>query len=341
MDFLRAYEFVKHTKNRTYRRVFERGIRRCVRRHHAHDPLAAGSDRQQCTLKLTRIKFGADIMYDRHIASLAQATCLPLRNGRIEIDEDNDPAFTPSSRRRPHTKHYIPCLDNLLFVRGSTSREAMRQKETPSLLEFTQPHYSTPARLKLGEVKVPLLLVHARDDPLVSHDDNYDWASAVHNARIITVRTNRGGHCGWHEGVWPLGPSWAVSMATDYISAVLEQTSQTGWLCAVFDTLQRHLHSPSSPLASRIAHAAASHDHIMPPPPQSQPPYQTMSSLLFDDAVETRSSQANSLVADEREAVVVDDTSAFVADLDDALDDDGLYYEEDDDDDDDDDHLVF
>ena len=81
------------------------------------------------------------------------------------------------------------------------------------------------------------LLFHARDDPLVSHDDCYDWPELVRNPRVVVVRTNRGGHNAWHEGFWPLGPSWAVGVATDYVSAVLEQTAQTGWLLAVLGTL--------------------------------------------------------------------------------------------------------
>lgn len=132
--------------------------------------------------------------------------------------------------------------------------------------------------------------------PQVSHDDCVDWRAAVQNARIVTVRTVRGGHLGWHEGVWPLGPSWAVSIATDYVSAVLEQTAQTGWLIAVFDALDREKHGHSGepaplPLASRIAHAAASRDLVMPapaPPPESTlssftPDLSTVHTLFFDD----------------------------------------------------------
>ncbi|KAH8068351.1 poly(3-hydroxybutyrate) depolymerase [Aureococcus anophagefferens] len=88
-------------------------------------------------------------------------------------------------------------------------------------------------------------------------DDCYDWHKLVSNARIIAVRTNRGGHNAWHEGFWPLGPSWAVGAATDYISAVLEQTAQTGWLLAVLERLD----ASRNPTASAIARAAAATDH--------------------------------------------------------------------------------
>ena len=44
--------------------------------------------------------------------------------------------------------------------------------------------------------QVLTLFVHARDDPVVSHDDCYDWDRIAKNKHIITVRTDRGGHLG-------------------------------------------------------------------------------------------------------------------------------------------------
>ena len=40
-------------------------------------------------------------------------------------------------------------------------------------------------------MKIPLLVVHARDDPLVSHDDCYDWPELVKNPFLVAVRTWR------------------------------------------------------------------------------------------------------------------------------------------------------
>ncbi|KAH8056948.1 poly(3-hydroxybutyrate) depolymerase [Aureococcus anophagefferens] len=149
MDFLRTYEFVKRTKNITYRKVFDRGMRRCVRRHAAYDPHL--ENRKEHAARIAGITDGACVMYDRHVAAIPKASNLPRR--------------------------------------------------------------------------------------------------LVSNARIIAVRTNRGGHNAWHEGFWPLGPSWAVGAATDYISAVLEQTAQTGWLLAVLGRLD----ASRNPTASAIA----------------------------------------------------------------------------------------
>jgi len=177
--------------------------------------------------------------------------------------------------------------------------------------------------VRLHDVKIPLLLVHARDDPLVSHDDNYDWANVIQNARIITVRTSRGGHLGWQQGLFPFGPSWAVSITTDYISSVLEQISHTGWLCTVFDSLTHSRRSHHKPLASRIAHAAASHAHVVPHQPKT---LSRANSVNLEDAPHL----------DSLDEIADDGLDTFA--------DDGLEEEEEEDEDesdDDDEGLVF
>lgn len=74
------------------------------------------------------------------------------------------------------------------------------------------------------------------------------------NKHIITCRTNRGGHLGWHDGLLPTGPSWADNLTIDFLSAVLEQHAQTNFLIDVMrrtQELQRD--SPSMRMDSTIA----------------------------------------------------------------------------------------
>jgi len=322
LDLARAYDFVKHTKNRTYRSVFARGMRRCIRRHYAHDPtLISSEQRQRRAARLLKIKCGADIMYDRHVASLNKARGLPPRppeldDDAMELMDTQDPAFMNSGRRRRQRKCRSD-LDNefekdalpttLNTNSSSTETTASQSKVTPqkrkgrfhrtqtvALLESTRPHYRKPARLLLDHVRVPLLIVHARDDPLVSHDDNLSWPEAVKNSCLITVRTHRGGHVGWFTDVAPIGPSWACGLTTDYISAVIEQTHQTGWLCAVFDSL--HTNNENGQIGinpSSIAKAAAAHDIVLPVAPSGSSYFPS----YFFDYDETRSSRANSYTA--------------------------------------------
>lgn len=50
------------------------------------------------------------------------------------------------------------------------------------------------ARVTVGRIAVTTLVLHAKDDPIVSHDDCYDWHRMAANKHIISVRTMRGGH---------------------------------------------------------------------------------------------------------------------------------------------------
>ena len=303
MDFLRTYEFVKRTKNITYRKVFDRGMRRCVRRHAAYDPHL--ENRKEHAARIAGITDGACVMYDRHVAAIPKASNLP-RPGYLE----------PEPPRKRLSGRFSP-LPTLSPTNSDAAEPPTPTRGTPNLLERTREHYVAPSRERLLDVAIPLLVVHARDDPLVSHDDCYDWHKLVSNARIIAVRTNRGGHNAWHEGFWPLGPSWAVGAATDYISAVLEQTAQTGWLLAVLGRLD----ASRNPTASAIARAAAATDHVLeqPPPPPPATPLNSVSAILFEEDPPGAAPAAATPAPDGDRALRR--SSRSDADLDDNLDD--------------------
>ena len=249
MDFLRTADFVAKTKNATYRKVFARGMRRCILRHARADPGLADecARREHVRRVLAFARHGPAVMYDRHVAAIPRASNRSGPGGFAGFDDGA----------------------------GTSAR-----------LPRTRPHYVASSRERLRDVRIPLLVVHARDDPLVSHDDCYDWPELVRNPRVVVVRTNRGGHNAWHEGFWPLGPSWAVGVATDYVSAVLEQTAQTGWLLAVLGTLRD---ATARPRAADIARVAAATDHVLDEPPAPEPlapltsVATSVAAILFDD----------------------------------------------------------
>jgi len=245
MDFLRTADFVAKTKNATYRKVFARGMRRCILRHARADPGLADerARREHARRVLAFARHGPAVMYDRHVAAIPRASNRSEPGSFAGFD---DGAGAVARRRRPGAP----------------------LAPVPARLPRTRPHYVASSRERLRDVRIPLLVVHARDDPLVSHDDCYDWPELVRNPRVVVVRTNRGGHNAWHEGFWPLGPSWAVGVATDYVSAVLEQTAQTGWLLAVLGTLGD---AAARPRAADIARVAAATDHVLDEPPAPAP----------------------------------------------------------------------
>ena len=76
MDFLRTADFVAKTKNATYRKVFARGMRRCILRHARADPGLADerARREHARRVLAFARHGPAVMYDRHVAAIPRAS---------------------------------------------------------------------------------------------------------------------------------------------------------------------------------------------------------------------------------------------------------------------------
>mmetsp|Transcript_12317 Transcript_12317/g.37959 ORF Transcript_12317/g.37959 Transcript_12317/m.37959 type:complete len:470 (-) Transcript_12317:477-1886(-) len=75
LDFLRTADFVARTKHATYRRVFLRGMRRCVLRHAKHDPNMDGPE--HCRRVLAFAARGPAVLYDRHVAAIPRCSYRP------------------------------------------------------------------------------------------------------------------------------------------------------------------------------------------------------------------------------------------------------------------------
>lgn len=89
----------------------------------------------------------------------------------------------------------------------------------------TLSHYR-PTNLDIDKLKVPTLVVHADDDPIVP-GHIHDWPDMVRrNRHLLVVTTNRGGHEGHYDGFIPGGSTWDLRVACRFISAVLETQAQ-------------------------------------------------------------------------------------------------------------------
>jgi hypothetical protein len=93
----------------------------------------------------------------------------------------------------------------------------------------TASHYTTTAIDDIDKIAVTTLLLHAEDDPVVS-SEHIDWQRVESNRNIIVAHTKRGGHCAWHEGLFPFGDTWGDRVTTRFISTVLESHSQTHFI---------------------------------------------------------------------------------------------------------------
>lgn len=107
-------------------------------------------------------------------------------------------------------------------------------------LEHSAEHFKANAINSMTNVRVSTLLMQSDDDVIVSgtHID-YDELTAK-NKHLIVLKTKRGGHCSWYEGIFPVGKTWGDRIASRFISAVLESHSHTHFLV---DVIRRSLKS--------------------------------------------------------------------------------------------------
>lgn len=86
------------------------------------------------------------------------------------------------------------------------------------------------------------LIIHAKDDPVVSFD-HVDWKTICKNKNIITLFTKRGGHSGWYENMLLFGDSWADRVCGNFISALLETHYHTNFLIRALQFARKNKHS--------------------------------------------------------------------------------------------------
>lgn len=85
-------------------------------------------------------------------------------------------------------------------------------------LESRRAYYESRAsRNSVGSIKIPLLVVHANDDPLIDNDA-IPLEHCLRNSHIILVRTNWGGHIGWGTSSTPfMTASWSELLVLEYL----------------------------------------------------------------------------------------------------------------------------
>lgn len=134
----------------------------------------------------------------------------------------------PEAFKQPLGLDMMEFYDKFLYMAPSSS--AVPNKSEPYVfLKTMANHYKESAISLVDNVQVSTLVLHARDDPVVSFD-HIDWNRVAQNRHIIRLTTRRGGHCSWYEGMLPFGATWADRVSSNFISAVLETHSQTHFL---------------------------------------------------------------------------------------------------------------
>ena len=159
-----------------------------------------------------------DDVYDQFIATLDGAST-GARGGKAP---EWLRQYVPYGRMDPsgHVNESVP-LPHQLPLTPTGGRGSAQFAETYAKFVSTAAHYEGTAQCKLDQIQVTTLMVHARDDPIVAFSEA-SWKAAGENKHIIAVSTERGGHCGWAEGVQPFGPAFSDRLVVNYISAVLQ-----------------------------------------------------------------------------------------------------------------------
>eukprot|EP01130_Rhizamoeba_saxonica_P016536 TRINITY_DN7663_c1_g1_i2.p1 TRINITY_DN7663_c1_g1~~TRINITY_DN7663_c1_g1_i2.p1 ORF type:complete len:375 (-),score=54.38 TRINITY_DN7663_c1_g1_i2:157-1281(-) len=76
----------------------------------------------------------------------------------------------------------------------------------------------------LSEIERPVLLVNARDDPIVC-EDSIPIDAALENENIILCISSRGGHVGFLEGWFPFSGCWIDRVVGEYVNYFQEGSS--------------------------------------------------------------------------------------------------------------------
>jgi pimeloyl-ACP methyl ester carboxylesterase len=98
----------------------------------------------------------------------------------------------------------------------------------------TNHHYERTVGNNLHKIGVPCLVLLAEDDPLMPPCFTEMLRTAAHaNPNLIFAETHRGGHCAWHEGLLPVGSSYAEKLSVSFLAAVLAAESHTTFIVDV------------------------------------------------------------------------------------------------------------
>lgn len=105
-------------------------------------------------------------------------------------------------------------------VKGAATALSLRAMERAlvcPLHGYRSPEeYYESARPVVPNIDTPLLMVHARDDPVIRVEDlPMDQLRA--NKQVRVVISPRGGHLGWASNPFPGGPSWVDDLCVQFL----------------------------------------------------------------------------------------------------------------------------
>eukprot|EP00301_Raphidiophrys_heterophryoidea_P023151 c7119_g1_i1.p1 GENE.c7119_g1_i1~~c7119_g1_i1.p1 ORF type:complete len:623 (+),score=147.69 c7119_g1_i1:48-1871(+) len=128
--------------------------------------------------------------------------------------------------------HCLQLYDRFVYNLPTHSYTNHPKSEDYTFMKQTRDHYLHPASKGMDKIQVTTLVLSALDDPIV-HVRNIHWSKFLENTNVIVMRTKRGGHVGWYEGILPFGDTLIERTFVDFTSAVLDSHSHTNFLVQV------------------------------------------------------------------------------------------------------------
>eukprot|EP00808_Paulinella_micropora_P020912 g32063.t1 len=139
----------------------------------------------------------------------------------------------------------LELYDRFIYTLGKFAYMRKAQLNVPyKYFENTAEHWENPAEKFISGIGISTLVLHARDDPVVSNA-HVRWRKLWANKHVITAHTKRGGHVSWFEGWFPIGPSYGDRLSANFASALLESHAQTNFLV---DVIRRTFKANAAPL---------------------------------------------------------------------------------------------
>jgi predicted alpha/beta-fold hydrolase len=122
----------------------------------------------------------------------------------------------------------VPGL-NLDYVKKARKLRQYDERCTKYIFGYEsvdQYYYDASSARFVPSVRIPLLLIHALDDPIIAFE-SVPIEAIRENPNCLLVLTKRGGHVAFPEGIFPLmSPSWADRVCLEWLTALRDFTSQ-------------------------------------------------------------------------------------------------------------------
>lgn len=140
-----------------------------------------------------------------------------LVKGLVKYVHDNKEVLSQDER-------FVQSLNNILTCTSLREFDEMVTSVFGGYLNADDYYSNASCTNVLEKVRTPLLLISARDDPVVE-EEGIPIQQALSSEYIMLVLTEMGGHLGFLEGWWPKEQNWSDRLIVRFFSGLLGVTN--------------------------------------------------------------------------------------------------------------------